>query len=204
MLNVNNISFGYDKNIIINNFSLNVQKGECIGIKGNSGTGKSTILRLIAGLEKVKSGKIIIDGKDVTNTPTFNRNVGYVFQSFALFPHLSVKNNILFGIKHLSKNEKQKKLNDVVNMLEIEKYLHRFPHELSGGQKQRVAIARSLVTDPKILLLDEPFSSLDSEIKEKIRIEIKNILNKVGITTILVTHDIQDSNVICDRIVEIL
>lgn len=203
MLKVDNISFGYDKNIIINNFYLDVKKGECIGIKGNSGTGKSTILRLIAGLEKVKSGKIIIDGKDVTNTPTFNRNVGYVFQSFALFPHLNVQNNICFGIKHLPRNERIKKLNDVVKMLEIENYLNRFPHELSGGQKQRVAIARSLVIDPKILLLDEPFSSLDSEIKEKIRLEIKDILNKIGITAILVTHDIQDSNVICDRIVEI-
>ncbi|PKM60840.1 MAG: hypothetical protein CVU99_06180 [Firmicutes bacterium HGW-Firmicutes-4] len=203
MLKVDNISFGYDQNLIINNFHLDVKKGECIGIKGNSGTGKSTILRLIAGLEKTMSGKIIIDGKDVTDTPTFNRNVGYVFQSFGLFPHLSVKNNILFGIKHLPKNERQKKLKNVVKMLEIDKYLDRFPHELSGGQKQRVAIARSLVIDPKILLLDEPFSSLDSEIKEKIRVEIKTILNKVGITTILVTHDIQDSNVICDRIVEI-
>jgi iron(III) transport system ATP-binding protein len=203
MLKVDNISFGYDQNLIINNFYLDVKKGECIGIKGNSGTGKSTILRLIAGLEKTMSGKIIIDGKDVTDTPTFNRNVGYVFQSFGLFPHLSVKNNILFGIKHLPKNERQKKLKNVVKMLEIDKYLDRFPHELSGGQKQRVAIARSLVLDPKVLLLDEPFSSLDSEIKEKIRVEIKTILNKVGITTILVTHDIQDSNVICDRIVEI-
>ena len=203
MLKIDNISFGYDDNLIVKNFSLEVEKGECIGIKGNSGSGKSTILRLIAGLEKIKSGNIIIDGMDVTDTPAFNRNIGYVFQSFALFPHLTVKQNILFGINHLSRNEKQKKLDYVTDMLEISEYINRYPHELSGGQKQRTAIARTLVTEPKLLLLDEPFSSLDSEVKEKIRLEIKNILNKVGITTILVTHDIEDSNVICDRIVEI-
>jgi len=203
VLKIDNISFGYDDNLIIKNFSLEVEKGECIGIKGNSGSGKSTILRLIAGLEKVKSGNIIIDGRDITDTPAFNRNIGYVFQSFALFPHLTVKQNILFGINHLSRNEKQKKLAYVTDMLEIAYYINRFPHELSGGQKQRTAIARTLVTEPKLLLLDEPFSSLDSEVKEKIRTEIKSILNKVGITTILVTHDLEDSKVICDRIVEI-
>lgn len=203
MLKLDNINFGYDENLIINDLSIDIKAGECIGIKGGSGSGKSTILRIIAGLEIQKSGRVILNNKDISYIPAFNRNIGYVFQNFALFPHLNVEKNILFGVSNVHKKKRKEKLNKLVEMLEITKYLSRYPHELSGGQKQRVAIARTLITEPLVLLLDEPFSSLDTQLKSKIRLELKEILDKVNITTILVTHDQEDCDVICDRVIDI-
>ncbi len=198
MIKIENLTFKYDKETILDNFSLDIKKGECVGIKGKSGSGKTTLLRLIAGLEEVQSGKIYIDGKDISRVPAYKRNVGFIFQNFALFPHLNVKKNILFGVKHLSKEEKEEKINDLTKLFEINNYLDRYPHEISQGQRQRVAVSRALICNPSVLLFDEPFSALDSDIKQKMRLEIKSIINKLKITSMMVSHDDLDLDVICD------
>ncbi|WP_073507633.1 ABC transporter ATP-binding protein [Streptobacillus notomytis] len=196
-LEFNNVSFSYDKKLIIDNYSFYVDKGEILMIKGKSGIGKSTLLRLISGLEELKNGKIFLDGIEITNEKIENRNIGYLFQEFALFPHLSVYDNISFGLKKEDKKEKTARL---LELIELKGYEKRYPHELSGGEKQRVALARSLSVMPKLLLLDEPFSSLNMELREKIRLDLKDILKKIGITTIIVSHDLNDS-IIADRVI---
>ncbi len=196
-LEFNNVSFSYDKKLIIDNYSFYVDKGEILMIKGKSGIGKSTLLRLISGLEELKNGKIFLDGIEITNEKIENRNIGYLFQEFALFPHLSVYGNISFGLKKEDKKEKTARL---LELIELKGYEKRYPHELSGGEKQRVALARSLAVMPKLLLLDEPFSSLNMELREKIRLDLKDILKKIGITTIIVSHDLNDS-IIADRVI---
>ncbi len=203
MIRIENLTFKYDKEIILNDFNLIINKGECLGIKGKSGSGKTTLLRLIAGLEDVQSGKIFINGKDVTRVPAYKRNVGFIFQSFALFPHITVKKNILFGVKHLPREEREEKLHEITKLFEINDYLDRYPHEISQGQRQRVAVSRALICNPDVLLFDEPFSSLDSDIKQKMRLEIRNIINDLIITSIMVSHDEEDLNVICDRQVDL-
>lgn len=202
MLKLNNITFSYDYNVpILTDFSLQVDEGEILAIQGKSGSGKSTILRVIAGLEKVKSGNIILDGVNINDLEVSKRGVGYVFQNHALFPHLTIRQNIEFGISTLKKSYRQHLVNDVVKLLEIEPLLNRYPHEISGGQKQRVAIARSLVTKPKVLLLDEPFTALDQELKESVRLDIYHVLKEYQITTILVTHDINDAYALNARVI---
>lgn len=204
MIRLENITFEYDKKTpILDHFNLVVNKGEIVAIQGVSGLGKSTILRLIAGLEKVDSGKIFFDDQCVNNVPTNQRNVGFVFQSHALFPHLTVRKNIGYGLFKTSTSKRSELVEEVSKQLNIENLLKRYPHEISGGQKQRVAIARSLVTKPKILLLDEPFTGLDQELKDKIRMDIKKVLDASNITTIIVTHDIDDAKALGARIIMI-
>jgi ABC-type Fe3+/spermidine/putrescine transport system ATPase subunit len=201
VLKLNNITFAYDHNVpILTDFSLQVDEGEILAIQGKSGSGKSTILRLIAGLEKIRSGDIILDGVNINDLEVSQRGVGYVFQNHALFPHLTIKQNIEFGISTLKKSYRQQTVNNVVKLLEIKSLLNRYPHEISGGQKQRVAIARSLVTKPKILLLDEPFTALDQALKESVRKDIYQVLREYQITTILVTHDINDAYALNARV----
>ncbi len=199
MIKIENLSFKYDKEYVLENFNLHMKKGEVLGIKGKSGSGKTTLLRLIAGLEKVQSGKIFLNGKDITNVPTYKRDVGFIFQNFALFPHINVEENILFGIKNLPKEHQAEKINTITKLFEINDYLKRFPHELSQGQKQRVAVSRAIVCDPDVLLFDEPFSALDADIKNKMRLEIKDMISKLNTTCIIVSHDEQDLDVICNR-----
>ena len=199
MLKIKNLNFAYDKDLVLENFNLEVKEHEIVALKGKSGSGKSTILRLIAGLEKANSGEIYIDGKETSKVETNKRKIGYVFQDFALFPHLNVYNNISFGISHLSKKEQKQRVYKYANLFEIESLLKRYPHEISGGQKQRVALARSLVTQPKLLLLDEPMSALDTELRVALRPFLREILKELKITSILVTHDKEDVEVICDR-----
>lgn len=203
MLKIEKLNFKYDSKEIFKDFSLNIKSGDRIALKGVSGSGKSTLLRLIAGLEKFNSGKILFNNIDITNLSPYRRNFGYVFQDFALFPHLNVEDNVLFGISNLKKNEQKILLNKYTKMLQIESLLKYYPHELSGGQKQRVAIARTLITSPKVILLDEIFSALDSELKERVRLEILHILKTLKITTILVTHDSDDADILCDKTIEI-
>ncbi len=202
MIKIKNLTFSYDKEIILDDFNLTVEKGECIGIKGKSGSGKTTLLRLIAGLEDIQRGQILINGKDISHIPAYRRNVGFIFQNFALFPHINVKKNILFGIKKLPKSVQEERLNNLTKLFEINAYLDRYPHEISQGQKQRVAVSRALVCDPDVLLFDEPFSALDSDIKGKMRLEIKDMLKKLKITSFIVSHDDEDLAVICDRIID--
>jgi len=198
-LKINDLTFGYNKKEekIIENFNLEVQKGEVVALVGVSGSGKSTVLRLTAGLEIPDSGQIIIAGQPVAGEHKFiaaeKREVGMVFQDYALFPHLSVEKNIDFGIDHLSKSKRKTRVKELLKLVNLEGFEKRYPHQLSGGQQQRIALARTLAPGPEILLLDEPFSNLDAELKDKIRKELNEIIKKIGITTILVSHDREDA-----------
>lgn len=198
-LKIDNLTFAYNKKEenIVENFNLDVQKGEIVALVGASGSGKSTVLRLIAGLEIPDSGQISIAGNSVAGDHTFmtaeEREVGMVFQDCALFPHLSVKKNIAFGIDHLSKRKIKERVSELLELVNMEGFEKRYPHQLSGGQQQRVALARTLAPGPELLLLDEPFSNLDAELKDKIRRELHEIIKEIGITTILVSHDRKDA-----------
>ncbi|MBP1996648.1 ABC transporter ATP-binding protein [Paenibacillus eucommiae] len=206
---MSDISFHYSKDSgrVLNNFSLNMKKGEVVGVLGQSGCGKSTLLRLIAGLEAPRTGRIVIGGKTMVDSSRFvnpeSRGVGMVFQDYALFPHLTVAQNILFGLHRLAKKERSERLDEMLDLVQLQDYRKRYPHELSGGQQQRVAFARALAPKPHILLMDEPFSNLDADLKGKIREDLKQMLSAANITSILVTHDKEDADVICDRIVHI-
>ncbi len=202
MIKLSNIEFSYDSETsILEDFDLDISEGEIVAIQGKSGVGKSTILRLIAGLETPTSGDIYLDNVCINALPVHKRAVGYVFQSNALFPHLTVKNNIAYGLYNLSKKDTEKRIKHITEKLGIEELLDRYPHEISGGQQQRVAIARTLVTQPKVLLLDEPFSALDADLKAQIQFDIKRVLHSLNITTIIVTHDINDALALEARIV---
>lgn len=201
-LQFNNVSFSYDKNKILNNFSFYLNKNEILMIKGKSGIGKSTILKLIAGIEEIQEGEIILDGKNICNEKIENRNIGYLFQEFALFPHLTVTQNIIYSLDYMNKIDKNNRLKELLDLIKLNGYENRYPSQLSGGEKQRVALARSIAKPPKLLLLDEPFSSLNEELKNTLRLELKNILQKIKIPTIIVSHNNEDS-IIADRILEI-
>lgn len=203
---IEQLSFGYiPAHPIILDFSLSVERGEIVGILGPSGSGKSTLLRLIAGLEVPAGGRIRIDGRTVFDARTFvepeRRGVGMVFQDYALFPHLTVAKNILFGLHRFPKKERQRRLEMMLELVQLKGFEKRYPHELSGGQQQRVALARALAPQPSILLMDEPFSNLDADLRIAIREELRQILKKAAITCIFVTHDKEDVAAICDRAV---
>ncbi|MEC1524925.1 ABC transporter ATP-binding protein [Neobacillus niacini] len=196
-------SFTKSKEPVINDFSFSMNKGEIVGILGQSGSGKSTLLRLIAGLEIPNKGAIHIAEAPVVTEKLFvqpeDRSVGMVFQDYVLFPHMTVKDNLLFGLVRTSRNERKSRLKEMLELVQMEEFELRYPHELSGGQQQRIALARALAPQPKVLLMDEPFSNLDSDLKDSIRLELRSILKKTGITCILVTHDRNDVEAICDR-----
>ncbi len=191
----------------IKNFTLNIERGEIISILGESGSGKSTILRLIAGLETPKAGSISINGQTVFDqqnyVPPEKRSVGMVFQDYALFPHMTVEKNIQYGLRKMSRAEKQQRLNEMLELVNLTEYKKRYPYELSGGQQQRVALARALAPAPSLLIFDEPFSNLDANLQVKIREELRVILKQTGITSIFVTHDQADAKALADRIVYI-
>ena len=193
--------------VAVNDFSFEIPDGELIGLLGPSGCGKSTTLNLISGLQKPSSGKIYFGEDDVTDLPPENRGVGLVFQNYALYPHLTVRQNILFplqnlkGAARLSRREMLEKAEEAAKLVQIEPYMDRKPSELSGGQQQRVAIARALVKRPRVLLLDEPLSNLDARLRLQTREEIRRIQRETGITTIFVTHDQEEAMSISDRIV---
>ena len=176
-------------------------------ILGESGSGKSTALRLIAGLEIPKEGSILINEKCVVDSSAFvlpeKRDVGMVFQDYALFPHMTISENIGFGLKKMNRKEKKHRISKMLELVHLEDYAHRYPYELSGGQQQRVAIARAVAPEPSLLLLDEPFSNLDAHLQGKIRKELNHIIRKTGITSIFVTHDMEDATSIADKIITI-
>jgi iron(III) transport system ATP-binding protein len=206
-VNMTDIDFCYDKNNenILEDFELNIDKGQTLSILGESGSGKSTILRLLAGLEKPKKGQIVIGNKIVNNENTFvspeNREVGMVFQDYALFPHMTVFENISFGISNLSKKQRKQKVLETLTLVDLIDHKDKYPHQLSGGQQQRTALARAIVTEPQILLLDEPFSNLDTNLKNNIRESLKEIINVIGITTIIVSHDKLDALKLADQLI---
>ena len=196
-----------DEVIAVNHFTFEIPDGQLVGLLGPSGCGKSTTLNLISGLEKPTSGRVLFGSDDVTNLPPENRGVGLVFQNYALYPHLTVRQNILFplenlrGAQKLSKETMLKKAEEAAALVQIDKLMDRKPAELSGGQQQRVAIARALVKMPRVLLLDEPLSNLDARLRLQTREEIRRIQRETGITTIFVTHDQEEAMSISDLIV---
>lgn len=187
----------------VNNFNLSVNEGELISLLGASGCGKTTTLRMIAGFTVPTSGSIVVGGNEVNALPPYKRNIGIVFQNYALFPHLTTFDNIAFGlkIKKLPKDEIKKRVEKALELVKLSGLERRLPRELSGGQQQRVALARALVTEPTVLLLDEPLSNLDAKLRTEMQIEIKRIQKEIGITTILVTHDQEEAMSLADRIV---
>lgn len=206
---IRNLTFNYknSEEAVLKDFNLDIMQGEVISILGKSGSGKSTLLRLIAGLEKPNKGSIIIDKKIMADQNTFlfpeERGVGMVFQDYALFPHFNVEKNIMYGLHSFSKSEQSKRLKEVLELVNLTEFATRYPHELSGGQQQRVALARALAPKPSVLLLDEPFSNLDAGLKTKIRGELGKIIRQSGITSIFVTHDLEDSEAIADKVVSL-
>ncbi|AKM01364.1 MULTISPECIES: ABC transporter ATP-binding protein [Burkholderia cepacia complex] len=186
----------------VRSVNLTVRQGELFALLGSSGCGKSTLLRMLAGLETVTSGKILIDGEDLAQMPPYKRPVNMMFQSYALFPHMSVESNVAFGLKQegVPKAELKERVHAALELVQMSKYAKRKPHQLSGGQQQRVALARSLVKRPKLLLLDEPMSALDKQIRQRTQIELVNILNKVGVTCMMVTHDQEEAMTMANRL----
>ena len=189
----------------VNETSLNIENGEFVVFVGPSGCGKSTLLRMIAGLEDITSGDISLDGNLINNIDPSERDVAMVFQNYALYPHMTVFNNMAYGLKNrgISKEEINNKVNDVAKLLEIDQLLSRKPSMLSGGQRQRVAMGRAIVRNPKIFLFDEPLSNLDAKLRNQMRLEIKKLQRQMGVTSIIVTHDQTEAMTLGDRIVVI-
>lgn len=203
-LEIEDVSLSIEGTLILDNLSLNIDEHEIISLIGPSASGKSSLLRIIAGFENISSGKVKLNGLTVDDRSTIvqpqNRNVGIIFQDLALFPHLSCKDNILFGITNYSADHKRQRLDRLCNLLDITSIKDKFPHEISGGQQQRIAIARALAPGPEILLLDEPFSALDEELKETLMHDVKNLLKEEKITTIVITHNIKEAFQLSDKI----
>ena len=200
-LSLQNISLDLDNKEILKGLNLQVDKGEFIAITGASGTGKTSLLRIICGLESPKEGEILLDNMIIFNkgisVPTEKRNIGLVIQEKVLFPHLTARKNIEFGLSKNSSNESH--VDEILHHLNITKLANKFPHELSGGESQRVALARSIVMKPKLLLLDEPFTGLDTELKSNIYPEIQSILKNNMITSLMVTHDLNEVKALSDK-----
>lgn len=194
-----NVTFGYEKPLF-SNLSFNVEKSEKLSILGQSGSGKSTILKLIAGFEELNEGEIFLDGVNISKLPAYKRNIGFLFQDYALFPHLKVIENVTFGIKD---GDKKQIAMDILNSLEISELANAYPKTLSGGQQQRVALARCIAQKPKLLLLDEPFCALDANLRSSIRTFVLEYLNKLNIACIMVTHDLADVNAFKSKILKL-
>lgn len=196
---IKSITKYYGKEKILENFSLKLDKGEFFSLLGYSGSGKTTLLKIIAGLIPHDTGSIIIDGIDYSTYPPEKRKIGYVPQSLTLFPHMTVKNNILFGMKEKTHERKKDKLLELIKTGELDsKQLQKYPRQLSGGQKQRVALLRAIASEPNILLLDEPLSSLDQSLRQKLAFFLQDLVKKHEITTIHVTHDSTEAALISD------
>ncbi|BBB22839.1 iron(III) transport system ATP-binding protein [Abyssogena phaseoliformis symbiont OG214] len=205
MLSVNDLSIAYQTTQILSEFDLSLATGDIFALTGDSGSGKSSALRFIAGLDEVQSGRVILDGKQLSNNGVHNiapelREIGMVFQDYALFPHMNIKKNIAFGIHYLSNNKRKARVEELLLMIGLEGIEKKYPHQLSGGEQQRVALACALAPSPKLLLLDEPFSSLDKNLQEQLVLQVRDILKKTNVTSILVTHDKQEATIFADKV----
>ena len=197
-----NVSKRYDQQIVVNNVSLEIKNGEFFVLLGSSGSGKTTVLNIIAGLASAEQGRVLLHDRDVTDLPTQKRNVGYVFQNYALFEYMTVAENIEFGlqIRKVPKKERQLKRDELLELVGLVGLGDRMPRQLSGGQQQRVALARALVLEPDVLLLDEPLGALDAKIRVELRRSLKAIQRQLGVAAILVTHDQEEAFDLADRI----
>lgn len=199
---VKNLQKSFGSNTVFSDINFSIKEGEFVTLLGPSGCGKSTLLRSLAGLNNVEAGEIWVGDQNITHLAPQKRDIGMVFQSYALFPNMTVVNNIAFGLKmkKLSKDEINKQVARVIELVELKGKEHQYPHQLSGGQKQRVALARALVVQPKILLLDEPLSALDARIRKHLRQQICDIQKELNLTTVFVTHDQEEAMTMSDRI----
>ncbi len=204
-IKLKNISKWFGKNLVIKNVNLDIKDGEFVVLVGPSGCGKSTLLRIISGLEDLDEGKILINSEDVTSKIPSERELSMVFQSYALYPHMKVSENIGFSLKTSGVNKEllKKKIAEVAKILKLDSLLNRLPRQLSGGQRQRVAIGRAIIRQPKAFLFDEPLSNLDASLRVKMRLEISRLHKQLGITTIYVTHDQVEAMTLADKIVVI-
>ena len=201
-IQIDNVTKAYGKNIVIQGLSAEIQPGEFFTLLGPSGCGKTTLLRMIIGFNSIEGGEIRVDGKVINQIPTNRRNMGMVFQNYAVFPHMSVRDNVAYGLKtrRVPKAERYKRADEILKLVKIDDYADRMPTQLSGGQQQRVALARAIVIQPEVLLMDEPLSNLDAKLRVEMRNVIKRIQRQVGITTVYVTHDQEEALAISDRI----
>lgn len=201
-IDIRNIALSFGSTRVLRDITLRIEPGEFFALLGPSGSGKSTLLRLIAGFNQHQGGELLIDGKDVTGTPPWLRNVGMVFQSYALWPHMTVWQNVAFGLeaRRISKPIIDQKVSAVLELVNLTDFAQRRPGQLSGGQQQRVAIARTLAIEPQVLLLDEPLSNLDAKLRAQTRQELVRLQRRLGITTIFVTHDQEEALTTCQRI----
>jgi len=202
-LNLSGITKQFGETIVVQDFNLDIEKGEFVSFLGPSGCGKTTTLRMVAGFEIPSSGRIILDGADITEKAPNQRNVGMIFQAYALFPNMTVAQNIGFGLRIRKEPEAEikQRVEEMVSLINLEKHADKYPFQLSGGQQQRVALARALANRPQVLLLDEPLSALDAKIRVSLRAEIRAIQKRLGITAIFVTHDQEEALSISDRVV---
>lgn len=202
-LTLSKITKQFGDTVVVDDFSLEIAKGEFVSFLGPSGCGKTTTLRMVAGFEIPTSGQILLDGADITDKAPNQRNVGMIFQSYALFPNMTVAQNIGFGlsVRKEPKEMVKQRVEEMISLINLEKHANKYPYQLSGGQQQRVSLARALAIQPQVLLLDEPLSALDAKIRVSLRAEIRAIQKKLGITAIFVTHDQEEALSISDRIV---
>ena len=201
-LRIVDVSKKFGEVTVVDRLSLSVRRKEFFALLGSSGCGKSTLLRIMAGLETPSSGRVILDGQDITDLPAHRRPVNMMFQSYALFPHMNVSANVAYGLKRegVARPEREERVREVLELVQMGAYASHMPSQLSGGQQQRVALARSLVKSPKLLLLDEPMSALDKKIRQKTQFELGTILQKVGVTCVMVTHDQEEAMTMADRL----
>lgn len=201
-LDIQYVTKSYNQLRVLDRVSAEIDKGELVTLLGPSGCGKTTLLRSIAGLAQIDEGRILLDGRDVTVTPIHKRAIAMVFQSHALFPHMSVADNVAFGLKMqgVARPDREDRVKRALSLVRLDAFLSRMPHELSGGQQQRVAIARAIVTNPTALLLDEPFGALDRKLRETLQVELRRLTKELGITAIFVTHDQEEAVVLSDRV----
>lgn len=201
-IRISGVSKKFGDFVAVDNVDLTIEKGELFSILGGSGCGKTTLLRMLAGFETPTSGTIEIDGTDVTNQPPYERHVNMMFQSYAVFPHMSVEKNIAYGLRkeRTPKKELAKRVNEMLELVQLNELRSRKPDQLSGGQSQRVALARALIKQPKVLLLDEPLAALDKKLRERTQFELMNIQDELGITFVVVTHDQEEAMTLSSRI----
>lgn len=204
-LKIENLQVKFEKNTVIDNLNLSIPENAITVFLGPSGSGKTTVLRSISGLNKNATGKILLDGQDISQLPVNKRNIGVIFQSYALFPNMTVFDNVAYGLRaqKVAKQEITERVTEMLSLVDLDEKTNQYPDDLSGGQKQRVAIARSMIMKPKLLLLDEPLSALDAKIRVELRDQIRKYQQKLGITMIFVTHDQSEAMAIADNVVVI-